>query len=852
MSVQPLANAIAGLVAAVAARPWRVIVLFALLTAGSGYYAANHLGINTDTADMIARELPWRRDFIAFREQFPNRFRTIIVVIDGTQAAVDRAAAEWAAAMQQRPDLFLDIYQPLGGEFLERNGLLYLPLPELEQLADRLTAAQPLLGRLAEDASGANLLETLADFVTRDADAVAEFGPLMAQIAEVVNAHASGSMRRLDWGGLAGGGGGIPRQLLVVEPALDFTKARPARAAMEFLKVLQADTTDARVRLTGNVAMEHEELDSVVRGASLAGLLALLFVTVVLYLGLRSFWLLGVSIIALTAGLMLTAAFAALAVGHLNLISVAFAVLYIGLGIDFIIHSILRFQELRSEGLSADAALPAAARGVGMSLVICAVTTAAGFYAFIPTPFVGVSELGLISGTGMFFSLAVSLTLLPALLRVVAPRLAPAKQRRQITPSGWQPARAWVIGVTALATLAGLVALSGARFDNDPLHLREAETESVQAFNALVQDERVAPVTLTVVAESEAAAATLAAALQALPEVKRAVTVGTLVPDDQDDKLFVLEDLQLMLGPEFGNLPASPADAARLARAAPQLAGVLQGLEATPASLLAVALTAFGEHLDGLGEGQREGRLAALDRDLMAEFGPALTRLERALTATTVTRATLPAALVDRFVLADGQALVEIHPAVDVSDNRAASRFIDAVWEVAPRATGRPVVNREGGATVVRSFQLAFAYALLVVALLVWFFLGRWSDGLLVLVPVLVVSVVTAAIAVVFDQPFNFANIIALPLLLGVGVDNGIHMVHRWRSEPPTAAALTQVSTGRAVLFSGLTTVASFGNLAFSPHPGMASMGWLLTVGMLVTLLATLVLLPALLQGRRR
>jgi hopanoid biosynthesis associated RND transporter like protein HpnN len=842
-----LAVAIARWVTQVVARPWSVIAVFVALTGLSGYYASNNLGINTNTADMIARDLPWRQDFIAFREQFPNRFRTIIVVIDGSEAAVDAAAAALTTRLLTRPDLFLDIYQPLGGEFLERHGLLFLSPTELEDLADTLAAAQPLLGRLAKDASAANLLETLVDFQSRD-PAAAGLGVLFDQVTEAMNGQLDGGQGRLDWGGLTRPVDSPARQILVVQPALDFSQARPGRAAMEALHAIRQSVSDVEVRLTGSVAMEDEELTSVVRGASLAGLLALVLVSIVLVLALRSLWLLVTALTTLIVGLVLTAAFAAIAVGHLNLISVAFAVLYIGLGIDFVIHSILRFQEIRSQGQSPEDALPAMARGVGMSLVICAVTTAAGFYAFIPTPFDGVSELGLISGTGMFLSLLVSLTLLPALLVLVASRVAVPVVRS--SGQAFQLGAKRVIGLAAVVTAASLVALTGVRFDNDPLHLRGADTESVQAFNALLADERVAPRTLTVLADSEARAGDLAAALQALPEVRRAVTPATLIPTEQADKLIILEDLQLLLGPSFGRVVGGAADAERLDDA---LASVV-ATETTAKSMssLAAAVLKFRLRLQGVGDEQRITALAQLDDSLMGEFSPTMMKLQRALTATEVTRQSLPQALVDRFVLEDGKTLVEIHPATDVAENASAAAFIDAVWQVAPHATGRPVVNREGGATVVRSFQQAFTYALITVACLVWLFLGRWTDAGLVLVPVLMVSVVTAAIAVAFGQPFNFANIIALPLLLGVGVDNGIHMVHRWRSEPSRLGSLVQVSTGRAVLFSGLTTVASFGNLAFSPHPGMASMGWILSVGMLVTLLATLVLLPALLAGRQR
>ena len=567
-----VAIAIARWVTQVIARPWTVIAVFAAATGLCGYYAANHLGINTDTADMIARDLPWRQDFIAFREQFPNRFRTIIVVIDGNEAAVGAAAASLREQMLQRPELFLDVYQPLGGEFLNRNALLFLPVSELEALADELIAAQPLLGRLSRDASGANLIGTLTDFIERDASAASQLQPLLRQVTAALDDRIDAGTRRLDWGGLARPGDTKARQVLVVQPVLDFTKPRPGRAAMEALGTMREAMADVSVRFTGSVAMEDEELTSVVRGASLAGILALVFVGAVLMLALRSLRLLVVALVTLVVGLTLTAAFAASAVGHLNLISVAFAVLYIGLGIDFVIHSVLRFQELRGEGYGVAEALPRMARGVGMSLVICAVTTAAGFYAFIPTPFEGVSELGLISGTGMFLSLLVSLTLLPALLMVLPPR--------RPTPPGTssssihRPNRRWVIGSAVLLTLVSALALRDLRFDNDPLHLREASSESVQTFNALLADERIAPRTLTVLADSATQAQALVREIEALPEVRRVVTPATLVPSNQTDKLFILEDLQLSLGPGFGDIVASAGNGQTLEAALQRAAGM--------------------------------------------------------------------------------------------------------------------------------------------------------------------------------------------------------------------------------------------------------------------------------------
>jgi predicted RND superfamily exporter protein len=241
-----------------------------------------------------------------------------------------------------------------------------------------------------------------------------------------------------------------------------------------------------------------------------------------------------------------------------------------------------------------------------------------------------------------------------------------------------------------------------------------------------------------------------------------------------------------------------------------------------------------------------------LESGLLTTLPRQLQRLAAGLTAGPFGREDLPEELTSRWVAADGTELIEITPAQDISDDVAAERFVETVRATVSTATGLPVVHYEAGRTVVRAFQLAFAYALLMVSIILWVFLRRLTDRVFVIVPVILAAGVTAAMTVPLGLQFNFANIIALPLLLGVGVDNGIHMVHRMRTEPPAAGGLLTTSTSRAVFASNLTTIASFGNLAFVSHRGMASMGQLLTLGMLVTLVTTLVLLPALLTLRAR
>ncbi len=828
---------------------WLVIALFGALSLASFRYTAAHLGINTDTADMISPHLAWRQDFIDYRESFPSRYRVVLAVVDApTAGQAERAAIALAERLAARSDAFQSVFYPGNEPFLQRNGLLYLEPDVLDALADRLAQVQPLLGRLQARFSAEQLIAVLDEALERADPAGREaLAPLLTELTRTV----ADQDYEFDWRGLLASADLTPSsQVIIVEPRLQFDRVQPARRAMEVLRgeIAALPVSGAVVSLTGTVAMEHEELASVTAGAALAGLLALLMVSAVLYLALRSLALLAVTVTTLLVGLLGTAAFAAASIGHLNLISVAFAVLYIGLGVDFVIHWTLRFQELRGQGLAVKDALPATARGVGTSLVICAVTTAAGFYSFIPTPFEGVSELGLISGTGMFISLFVSVTLLPALLYVVAP-VAPARLpvrwlgAELLTPLVSRPAR--VVAVALLLGLAALALLPGVRFDNNPLNLRDPDAESVRSFKALLAGMREPPLSLALLADPghSAAAAEQAAAL---PSVRAVRTLADLVPSEQEAKLFTLEDVDVLLGPDFAELTpdpnASPAGLkAALARLADRLAA-LPGASAGEREL-AAALATPPPHDDGL-------YLNALARRLTAGLPYELTRLAAGLGAEPFTRQQLPAALADRWRAADGRELVEIYPADDITDNRAAASFLADVRSQLPRATGLPVVHHEAGATVVESFKLAFIYALVMIAALLWALLQNIRDALLVLAPIVLGALITAALTVLAGIAFNFANIIALPLLLGVGVDNGVHMVHRARTEPVAGGALA-TSTSRAVLFSGLTTLASFGNLGFSPHPGMASMGQLLGIGMALTLAATLVLLPALLRLKR-
>jgi hypothetical protein len=857
-------SAVASWVRLVIRFPKTMIVVVAALTVVNVWYARGHLGINTDTADMISPELPWRRDFIAYREGFPARDRNIVIVVDAaTPDAATAFAADLAATLRREPERFHSVFAAGEGEFFERNGLLYLPTADLEDLGDRLAAAQPLVGLLSDRFNGAGVVSVVettleaADAAPRDA---AELGSLYTELARTLAAAAKGERRALAWRELVmGPQSGSPRALVLVQPALAFDRVRPARDAIERIRAVAAEletTQDAavRVRLTGTIALEDEELASVASGATWTGISSLALVILVLWWALRSPIEIGVSLITLLAGLVGTTAFAALAVGHLNLLSVAFAVLYLGLGADFVLHLFLRFRELRALGHGIDAALIETARGVGTSLLIAAATTAVGFYAFIPTPFDGVSELGLIAGTGILISLVYSVTLLPALVIAVPARFDALPAAVFPPPPAWLRRPRVVIPIAAILAVASLVMLPRVSFDGDPIHLRDPDTESVQALRDLAADGTAPLYDLVALADDSTTAHRWAHDAAELPEVRRVVTIDSLVPGDQDAKQLVLEDIALVMGPSFATLTEQPPDSEGLRAELTRLRSTLStrnAISAPERSLLESVGALLGD-LEARGAEASRERLRVLDADLTAGLSRELKRLAAGLEAQPFGRADLPPELTARYVNAQGQELIEIAPAENVAERDAAERFVASVRAVVPHATGLPVVYEEAAATVVRSFELAFAYAFAMVFVLLFAFLRRGGDVVLVLLPIVFASALTAAVTVWLGIPFNFANIITLPLLVGIGVDNGIHLVHRMRTEPPEHGDPLATSTSRAVVACALTTIASFGSLAFSPHLGMASMGQILTLGMTITLLTTLLLTPAMLQARTR
>jgi uncharacterized protein len=843
------------------AAPVAIIIL--LLSGASGFYAATNLRVDTDINHMLPDDVAWRQNELALDAAFPQNVDLLVVVIDGrTGDLADRAARDLAARMQARPDLFTHVRRPDGGEFFDRNGPLFLSADELQDISDRIIEAQPLIGTLARDPSLRGLFDTLQVFVEgaekeNDQGAIERLDPALTAVGDAVRAVADGGSEPVSWQrlmtGLSAEGRDL-RRFILTRPVLDFDAIQPGAHAIAELRRMASELNidpqhGLRMRLTGSVALNDEQFATLRQGAVASTVLSFVLVFALLLAAARSLRLVGAIFVTLVAGLVLTAGFAALAIGSLNLISVAFGVLFIGLGVDFGIQFSVRYRDERHRHGGLSKALRGAAETAGPPILLAGAATALGFLAFVPTSYTGIRELGWIAGFGMFVAVVLNLVLLPALLALLRPR-------GEAAPVGFRQAapidrmlmrgRRWVMAGSAVLAAVCIALLPGLRFDFDPLNLKDPKTESVITARDLMNDPLTTPYTAQTIAPSLREAEALDGRLSKLPEVSQVITAASFIPTDQEQKLAILADLRLLIGPTLSpetTLP-DPSDEEVLAAMA-GLRSALRPVAAREAETVGPqsAAVRLANALDGAAL-RGAAIIPALERDLMTGLEQRLDTLRLVITAGPVTLETLPAQLRDAWITPDGRARVQIFPQDNARDNEALRRFVAAVHTVAPDATGTPVTIQEAGRLISSAFLEAGITAVVAITLLLAIVLRRARDVALIVGPLLLAAALTLATMVVIGKPLNYANIISLPLLFGIGVAFNIYFVMNWR------AGITnhlQSSTARAVVFSALTTMAAFGSLALSPDPSTAEMGFLLTVSLTAALFCALFVLPALL-----
>ena len=840
-----------------------VILIAFALTGLSIWYTSQHFALNTDISKLISPDLDWRKREVAFEKAFPGSHESIVAVVEApTPELTKLAATDLQGRLEQRKEAFKSVRNIAGSPFFQQNGLMFLSKDEVKDTAEKLAQGEPLIGSLATDPSLRGMTEALTTVLAglhRGEVKVDDLTKPLNKFSETIETVLAKGDATFSWRELTNGGP-LPasdlRAFVQIRPVLDFKALEPGRAAenqiradAEDLKL--AEKYHARVRLTGPVAIANDEFGSTQEGIVVNSIVTCVIVLFILWMALRSAKIIAAVSIALAIGLALTTAVGLMLVGALNPISVAFAVLFVGLGVDFGIQFSVRYRTERHEHEELDLTLDNTARNMAVPLSLAAVAAAIGFLSFLPTAYQGVSELGQIAGAGMLIALLCSITVLPAMLALLNPpgeKAEPGYAFLAPVDTFIERHRIKIVAVALVVAIAGLPLLYYLQFDFNPMNLRSSSVESVATYLDVRKDPQTGASGIDVIAPSRQAALQVEEKLRKVAEVDRVMSVDFFVPKDQDAKLAAIRKAADVLEPTFKeskleaptdaeNIEALNGSAEQLKKAAAGKTGAgTEGL-----NRLATALTKLAQATTA----QREKVQQVFINPLQVE----LEQISNLLLAKPVTFESLPKDLVADWMTPDGRTRVQALPKGDPNDNETLRQFAKAVLAVEPTAIGGPISILEAGNTISLAFVQAGLWALVSITILLLLVLRRVTDVLLTLVPLALAGALTLELCVLLGIPMNFANIVALPLLLGIGVAFTIYYVVAWRAGRDK---LLQSSLTQAIVFSALTTGTAFGSLWFSSHPGTASMGKLLALCLAMVVLATLIFQPALMGPPRK
>lgn len=842
------------------------LIMTGILTFVILMYSITGLRLNMDMSGMISEKLPFRQVEQEFNRAFPNLANTLVLVIEAETAEVSLNARDRIAdALKTRPDLFRNMYVPGGGSFFYRNGLLYLSPDELQDFSDNMAAMQPFIALLSKDLSLPGFFSILRQLLDQsDVDIIGDkrIDLLFAELARQFQ-NEGRDRHIMPWSEIMLGekeGTAQRKQFIIVQPPLDRIEAA-LNAVRETLHTLGLDREPGlRVSMTGDVVLNEETLREVRSSVGIATIVSFLLVALILYVGLHhSPRLIAASLITLAVGLIWTLGFAVIVIGSLNMISITFAVLFIGLGIDYSIQFCLRFRELVVCRAGVDQRLIMTSQGTGRGLLFSCLTTAIGFYSFLPTAYAGVAELGLISGTGMFISFVGNMTVLPAILKVMHRSKRPESPDTISNAAVTVPYRfPRVVVITAALLCAGAaVLLPKVYFDFNPLNLYNPKSPAIITIRGLFLDPQSTPWTISVLAKDSADAKHITEKLRTVPEVNMVITVFDFIPDDQPEKMQIISDIRLFM-PELTGFSVHQASCDQDRNALEALGQTVH--KTARARNNSPALQHLDSTLSGFLQLRKKpseqcSAFRMLEQNILSTLPPLLDRLMLSLDPRPIRLQDLPRELVEQYVSSNGRYRVQVFPRENILERASLARFVNSVTSTVPNATDTPVIIYESGLAVIASFRNAVMLACIAIIIVLLFEMRLIRTTFLILIPLIVALLLTGACSVLFGFPLNFANVIVVPLLLGVGVHNGILFTIRYRTEPPVDGNMLRTSTVRGILFSSLTMMISTGSLAFSAHRGILSIGVLLTVAFFFLMITTLMLMPALFalfqKGRR-
>jgi uncharacterized protein len=864
----------------------RIVLAVALLLATlSIVYTSLKLEFLTGRDDLMPRHATFQQDYQAYRAAFGDQEEIAVVIEGADPALVSRFSDALYGRLTQEKRLFLDVLYPGGMPYFRQNGLLFMSLDELKAMAATLEMAGPILQELAVAPSIQTLFSSLTgqidDYLKAPSPVKLQrltfmLGTLDKGFAGFDSKKSALSMDSF----LSGGADGKPsalenagrQQVLAIRPLKETDSFVPAEKAIkkvrEELNILRQkpEFKGITAGITGVPVLEYEEMATSMDDMTIASVLSLALTVILLLFAFRGVKNTVAAMVALLIAISIAFGLATLFVGHLNILSMAFAVMLLGLGVEYSIQVVLRHQELLLHD-SFETALQESLASNLRPVLLAFATTALAFLTFLLTDFRGIAELGLIAAMGVFVCFAATFTVLPALLVMMnkgqgARGKGPERQGQGARNKGQGIARFFarpslIVAATALLALAGTAALPRVPFDFNMLNLQAKGLESVTYAYKLMKSKENSGYFGVSMAKDHDEAIRLTKRFEALPSVDHVVSLPALVPDQQPEKLAELERIKQVMAKmqpvayeENLRVMELPAIFEGFRERVEKLKLGLEAQKLPEAQPIATFLKTLDRFFAGL-EKEKDGNALTMLREMQeGMFAPLpekLKLLKESLQARTVTEADVPQALKQRFVGKDGRLLLQIAPKKEIFNEQPLAEFVTQIKTVDPHATGEPVSVYESFKILKLSYLEAFLYALGGVVLILLIAFRSLRSTLLGVTPLAVGLLLMVGGMWLFGLKFNVANIIVMPLLLGVGIDSAIYIISRHLKGEESPVEVATSSAGKGVFLNALTILFSFGALMVARHQGVFSIGAIMSLGMTAIVLAFLVFLPALL-----
>lgn len=871
--------------------PLWVLAASLILACLSFWYTAQNLTFNTSRQDLISPSQKFHQLFQDYRKSFED-FDGMIVVVEGSRPEPMRRFAEaLVARLQTRQELFSEIYYRIDTGYFHDKALLYLEPEEIRELGDKLESHHDFLSRVNRSPGLNVLLESInreisagmvgslmTDFLGAgggEKDDTADLNMLIALLKQMT-AHLNDpdAEYRSPWssflheeenplkkdGYLVSDDGRLLFVLLnPVETEGDFAGSKNSiELIRNMIAKVKPDFPQVQVGLTGGEVIASDEMHTTMTDAQEASEIALAGVAILFILCYREVRKPILAVFSLVLGLAWSMGYTTLSVGHLNIMSVVFTTILIGLGIDFGIHILGRYREERRNGLDAFNAMRETLHKTGRGNLAGAITTAIAFGAMAFTDFIGIAELGVIAAGGILLCFFAMVLTFPACISLEERWLKPKYIKRRYVDLRENLLERFyshyylIIFGSLAVLLVSAWASQSLRFDYNLLHMQAEGIEAVRYEMKILDHAQRASWNAAIISETREEAQAKYERLKTMTSVGKVESLFEAVPEEQEKKMELIADYAPEIDGYRVAVTDEPFSLDRLSATMKKIRFKLRKKEKSgPTDEVAEAsewVARFQKDLENTDATTATERLSVFSKMLFEDYRGRIADLQAAAHPSEVKIDGLPRDLKNRFISDDGRYLTLVYPSINIWEREEMETFLDEMRRIDPDVTGNAVHMYESSRLMIDGYVRGGIYALVAIFLYLLFSLRNLNTTLLVLVPTLAGAVLTLGLMVLYNVNFNMANLVILPLILGIGVVDGVHIVHRYRETPDQGGNVISKSTGMSVVLTSLTTIIGFGSLMVAEHQGVYSVGQVLSLGVGSCMFTSITLLPALMK----